>query len=95
MRHKQVKTFKALTGITVQDKNQLLDHYLISLTGHVSNPVQLSELKRSTESIAVWTKELNEEKVCCNKLLFSCITGHIHFKAISLILDTCQKLQTH
>ena len=78
---------------TVQDKNQLLDRYLISLTEvHVSDPVQLLELKRNTESIAVWTKKLSEKKVCCNKLLFSCITNHIHFKAISLILDTCQKL---
>ena len=33
--------------------------------------------------------------MCCNKLLFSCITNHLHFKAISLILSICQKLQTH
>ena len=63
MRHKKVKNFKALTGITVQDKNQLLDCYLISLKEvHVSDLVQLSELKRNTESITVWTKKLSEKK---------------------------------
>ena len=74
--------------------NQLLDCSLISLTeGHASDPVQLLELKRNTESIAVWTKKLSERKVCCDTVsLFSSITNHKHFKAISLILDTCQKL---
>ena len=67
---KKIKTFKVLTGITVQDKNQLLDCYLISVK-EVSDPVQLSELIRNTESIIVWTKELSEKKLFCNKLLFS------------------------
>ena len=74
-------------------KNQLLDRYLISLIEvHVSDPVQLLELKRNIESIAVYTKKLSVKKVCCNKSLLSCIKNHIHFKAISLILDTSQKL---
>ena len=95
LRHKKVKVknFKALTGIVVQDKNQLLDQYFISLK-KISDPVQSLKLKRNTESIVVWTRKLNEKKVCCNKLLFSCITNHLHFKAISLILSICQKLQT-
>ena len=94
MRHKKVKNFKALTGITVRDKNQLLDHYLISLTEvHVSDPVQLLELKRHTESIAVWTKKLNEKKCVVISYCFHVLqTIYIHFEAISLILDTCQKL---
>ena len=50
-------------------KNQLLDCSLISLTEvHVSDPVHLLELKRNTESIAVWTKKLSERKVCCDTL---------------------------
>ena len=58
-----VKQLETQKNKTLQDKSQLLDHYLISLTEvHVSDPVQLLELKRNTESIAVWTKKLDEKK---------------------------------
>ena len=97
LRHKKskkVKKFKALTGIAVHNKNELLGQYLISLK-KVNDPVQLLESKRNAASIVVWTRKLSEKKVCCNKFLFSCITNHLHFKAISSILSICQKLQTH